>query len=120
MPRWFRSIPCLMSLGLAACGAQSGEHAAPWADSEEPLYGSHTQALLARAADGIVPSSELDEAGDDGATEDSDVAVAATFYKLSCGSTIIAKPSRGRGAGTPPNQCGAGREYDAGLCYQTC
>lgn len=33
---------------------------------------------------------------------------------------IRAKPSYGRGVGIPPTDCGAGREYDAGLCYPNC
>ncbi len=33
---------------------------------------------------------------------------------------IRAKPSRGRGVGLLPKDCGAGREYDAGLCYPVC
>ena len=33
---------------------------------------------------------------------------------------IRAKPSYGRGVGVIPKNCGAGKEYDAGLCYQTC
>jgi hypothetical protein len=34
--------------------------------------------------------------------------------------SVVAKPSYGRGAGKVPNQCGAGRELDAGLCYPLC
>lgn len=33
---------------------------------------------------------------------------------------IFAKDTYGRGVGTPPTDCGPGREYDAGLCYQRC
>lgn len=33
---------------------------------------------------------------------------------------IISKPSYGRGVGTVPNDCGPGRQYDAGLCYPLC
>lgn len=33
---------------------------------------------------------------------------------------IFAKDTYGRGVGTVPNQCGSGRENDAGLCYPTC
>jgi hypothetical protein len=33
---------------------------------------------------------------------------------------IRAKPSYGRGAGTVPTSCGAGRQNDAGLCYPLC
>lgn len=33
---------------------------------------------------------------------------------------IVAKPSSGRGVGLPPTGCGAGKEYDAGLCYPIC
>lgn len=33
---------------------------------------------------------------------------------------ILAKPSQGRGAGSVPNQCGPGKELDAGLCYPLC
>lgn len=33
---------------------------------------------------------------------------------------IFAKRSYGRGAGTVPNNCGSGKELDAGLCYTTC
>ena len=33
---------------------------------------------------------------------------------------IRAKPSYGRGVGVVPRDCGAGREYDAGLCYPDC
>jgi hypothetical protein len=35
-------------------------------------------------------------------------------------SSSVAKPSYGRGAGTAPTQCGAGQQYDAGLCYPQC
>jgi hypothetical protein len=34
--------------------------------------------------------------------------------------SVVPKPSYGRGAGRPPNNCGAGRQYDAGLCYPLC
>jgi hypothetical protein len=33
---------------------------------------------------------------------------------------IISKPSYGRGVGTVPDNCGPGRQYDAGLCYPLC
>lgn len=33
---------------------------------------------------------------------------------------ILAKPSYGRGVGVVPTVCGAGRELDAGLCYDNC
>jgi hypothetical protein len=33
---------------------------------------------------------------------------------------IVGKSSYGRGVGTPPTSCGAGEEYDAGLCYAVC
>lgn len=33
---------------------------------------------------------------------------------------IITKSSYGRGAGIPPKSCGAGKDYDAGLCYPDC
>ncbi|MDC0682364.1 hypothetical protein [Sorangium atrum] len=36
-----------------------------------------------------------------------------------CSSTV-AKPSYGRGVGTAPTLCGAGQQYDAGLCYPAC
>jgi hypothetical protein len=35
-------------------------------------------------------------------------------------NNILSKPSQGRGVGTVPNQCGAGRQLDAGLCYPLC
>jgi hypothetical protein len=35
-------------------------------------------------------------------------------------ANIKAKPSSTRGAGVPPKDCGDGRDYDAGLCYQKC
>lgn len=35
-------------------------------------------------------------------------------------NNILAKASYGRGVGTVPTDCGAGRELDAGLCYPTC
>ena len=36
------------------------------------------------------------------------------------GGDVIAKPSYGRGVGSLPTQCGAGNEYDGGLCYPKC
>lgn len=33
---------------------------------------------------------------------------------------IFAKPSYGRGVGVVPRECGAGQEYEAGLCYTRC
>ncbi|WP_437673225.1 hypothetical protein [Sorangium sp. So ce131] len=36
-----------------------------------------------------------------------------------CSSTVN-KPSYGRGVGAVPSLCGAGEQYDAGLCYPTC
>ncbi|TMQ08102.1 MAG: hypothetical protein E6J91_33945 [Deltaproteobacteria bacterium] len=35
-------------------------------------------------------------------------------------NNILAKESFGRGVGTTPTVCGAGRELDAGLCYPIC
>ncbi|HKO95234.1 MAG TPA: hypothetical protein VJU61_28960, partial [Polyangiaceae bacterium] len=35
-------------------------------------------------------------------------------------SSIVNKASSWRGVGQVPNQCGAGEEYDAGLCYPAC
>jgi hypothetical protein len=35
-------------------------------------------------------------------------------------NNVRTKPSSSRGAGTVPSSCGAGMEYDAGLCYPTC
>ena len=35
-------------------------------------------------------------------------------------NNILAKASYGRGVGTVPTVCGAGRELDAGLCYPVC
>lgn len=35
-------------------------------------------------------------------------------------TNILSKESYGRGVGVPPTQCGAGREFDAGLCYSRC
>ena len=34
--------------------------------------------------------------------------------------SVVSKPSYGRGVGQIPNQCGVGRELDAGLCYPLC
>lgn len=34
--------------------------------------------------------------------------------------TVVAKPSYGRGTGSPPTGCAAGQELDAGLCYAKC
>jgi len=34
--------------------------------------------------------------------------------------SVVSKPSYGRGVGRVSNQCGAGRELDAGLCYPLC
>ena len=31
--------------------------------------------------------------------------------------SVVPKPSYGRGVGRLPNNCGVGRQYDAGLCY---
>ncbi|WP_437967905.1 hypothetical protein WMF04_00790 [Sorangium sp. So ce260] len=36
-----------------------------------------------------------------------------------CSSTV-SKPSYGRGVGAAPTLCGAGQQYDAGLCYPLC
>ncbi len=33
---------------------------------------------------------------------------------------IVARPSYGRGVGTPRTNCGPDKEYDAGLCYDKC
>jgi len=35
-------------------------------------------------------------------------------------ANIIARPSYGRGVGTPRTKCKAGDEFDTGLCYQKC
>jgi hypothetical protein len=35
-------------------------------------------------------------------------------------AVVTSKSSYGRGAGSSPNQCGTGNDYDTGLCYPTC
>jgi hypothetical protein len=35
-------------------------------------------------------------------------------------ANIVPRPSYGRGVGTPRNNCGPDKEYDAGLCYDKC